>query len=57
MIKFAACRNKNTTVGYITIIVISIKRETAATENRIPDNINKVISWKSPNSIYDKNIF
>lgn len=55
MIKFAACRNKNTAVGYTRIIVISIKRETAATENRIPDNINRIISWKSPISIYDKN--
>lgn len=54
MIKFAACRNKNTAVGYIKIIVISIKRETAATESKIPDNINKIISWKSPISIYDK---
>lgn len=56
MIKFAACRNKNTAVGYIRIIVISNKRETAATENRIPDNINRIISWKSPISIYDENI-
>lgn len=54
MIKFADCRNKNTAVGCISIIVISIKRETAATENRTPDSINKIISWKSPINAYFK---
>lgn len=43
-IKFADCRKKNTTVGYIRITVISIKREMAATEKRIPDNISRSIS-------------
>lgn len=56
MIKFADCLNKNTVVGYIKIIVISIKRETAATENRIPDNINRITSWKSPINACDKDI-
>lgn len=44
MIKFADCLNKNTVVGYTKIIVISIKRETAAMENRKPDNINRITS-------------
>lgn len=56
MIKFADCLNKNTVVGYIRIIIISIKREMAATENRIPDNINRITSWKSPINAYEKNI-
>lgn len=56
MIKFADCLNKNTAVGYIKIIVISIKREMAAMENRIPDNINRITSWKSPINAYNKNI-
>lgn len=43
MIKFVDCRNKNKAVGCTKRIVISIKRETAATEKRIPDNINKII--------------
>lgn len=53
MIKLADCRNKNIVAGYIRIIITSIKREMAATENRIPDNINRIISWKSPINIYN----
>lgn len=56
MIKFVDCLNKNTVVGYIRIIIISIRRETAATENRIPDNISRSTSWKSPINAYNKNI-
>ena len=53
MTKLADCRNKNIVAGYIRIIITSIKREMAATENRIPDNINRIISWKSPINIYN----
>lgn len=56
MIKFADCRSKNTAVGCITIIIISIKREIAAMENRIPDNINRIISWKSLINTCIKNV-
>lgn len=36
-------------------IIISIKREIAATENRIPDNINRITSWRSRINICVKN--